>query len=97
MAEINETESLTKTESYYPEPEKTKRRDRTEVNTDVLRVCLSGAGKTRIVYRANLNFKILKTYLERLITAGMLKPVGKHYYTTDAGREYIYHAERVAI
>ncbi len=97
MTEISEIESVSSTVSDYPEPEETERRDRTRVSADVLRVCLSGAKRTRIVYQANLNFNILKTYLLRLITAGLLEEVGKLYYTTDAGKEFIYHAERVAI
>ncbi len=99
MGEISETKSIPRTESYYPEPEKTKKRDRTEVTADILRVCSSGATKTQIVYRANLNFKILKTYLARLIPADLLKPDadGKRYYTTGAGEEFIYHAEMVVI
>ncbi len=97
MAEISEIESVSRTTAHYPEPEKTEKRDRTGVNADILRVCLSGAKRTQIVYQANLNFKILKIYLARLIFADLLEPVGKHYYTTSAGKEFIYHAERVAI
>lgn len=80
-----------------PEDVKTTKRGRVEIAADMLRVCSTGATKTEIVYQANLNFKVLKTYLALLIPAGLLKQDGRRYYTTGAGEEYIYHAERVAI
>lgn len=95
-----ETDKVVKLESQHP-PEHLKpmKRDRTAVTADVLRVCSTGATKTEIVYQSNINFRILKTYLARLIPAGLLKQDedGKHYFTTGAGEEFIYHAEKVAI
>ena len=73
-----------------------QKRDRTQINADILRICLPGAKKTHIVYQANLNFKILKTYLHRLTNAGLLEKALDRYYTTDAGTKYIYHVEQLA-
>ena len=73
------------------------KRDRTHINADILRVCLPGAKRTQIVYQANLNFKVLKVYLGRIISAGLLEESNNHYYTTDAGRKYIYHVEELII
>lgn len=78
-------------------PQKQQKRDRTEVNADVLKVCRKGATRTQIVYQANLNFKVLVTYLARLMGADLLKQDGRLYFTTGAGEEFIYHAERVRI
>lgn len=89
---------VVKSESQHPQENfKPIKRDRTEVTADILRVCSTGATKTEIVYLANLNFKVLKIYLARLLSADLLKPDGKRYYTTGAGEEFIYHAERVVI
>jgi len=73
------------------------KRDRTHINAEILQICISGAKKTRIVYQTNINFKMLAAYLEILTGSGLLESVGDHYYTTDAGREYIYHVEELAI
>lgn len=42
-------------------------RTRHEVAADILKVAQKGAIKTRIVYGANLNFGIIKKYLEKPI------------------------------
>jgi len=97
MAEVSEMKPIPRTESYCPEPIKTKKRDRTQVTADMLRACLNGATRTQIVYRANLNFKVLKIYLSRLVPAELVELIDRRYFTTDAGREYIYHAEMVVI
>ncbi len=89
---------VVKSESQHPQENfKPMKRDRTEVTADILRACSTGATKTEIVYQSNINFKVLKIYLARLIAAELLKPDGKHFYTTGAGEEFIYHAERLVI
>ncbi|EMR73165.1 hypothetical protein MCGE09_00002, partial [Thaumarchaeota archaeon SCGC AB-539-E09] len=42
-----------------------------------LKVAQTGAKKTQIVYQANLNFKIVKKYLNRLIDKGLLDPANE--------------------
>lgn len=69
------------------------KRDRTEISADILRVAKDGALKTHIVYKANLNFSIVKRYLSRLIGTGLLEKIDDHYFTTPQGREFIYHAD----
>ena len=49
------------------------RRSRTEVIVDVLTEALNGANKTRIMYRANLNFMRFNNYLSELTESGLLK------------------------
>jgi len=97
---VAETDKVVKLESQHlPEHLKPMKRDRTAVTANILRVCSTGATRTEIVYQSNINFRILKTYLARLIFAKLLEPDadGKRYFTTGAGEEFIYHAERVAI
>jgi predicted transcriptional regulator len=38
-----------------------KRRSNIEISADILKVALHGAKKSHIVYRANLNFEVVKT------------------------------------
>ena len=49
-----------------------RRRSRVEIIAEILRIAKRGAKKTRIVYGANLNFKMLDNYLQRLEKAGLL-------------------------
>jgi len=69
------------------------RRDKTEINTELLRISQTGALKTQLVYKGNLNFNMIKKYLRTLMDRGLIQKTGAHYYTTERGREFIYHAE----
>ena len=86
-----------KQEVNHPILEVTQKRDRRQINVMILITCLPGAIKTHIVYRVNLNFKMLKLYLHRLVEAKLLVEAHDRYYTTDAGKRYIYHAEQLSI
>ena len=46
------------------------RRSEVKIICDILKICLDGATKTGIVYRANLNFSRLDRYLSMLIGMG---------------------------
>ncbi len=59
------------------------------MTADILRTAHGGAIKTRIVYQANLNFKIVKRYLKALLETGMLRHEGRHYYATEKGATYL--------
>jgi predicted transcriptional regulator len=67
------------------------RRNDLDICADILQVAKAGAKKTQIVYQANLNFKIVKGYLQRLISNGMLAPSqeGKLFVTTSLGADFI--------
>jgi predicted transcriptional regulator len=67
------------------------RRNDLDICADILKVAQTGAKKTRIVYQANLNFKIVKKYLDRLIDNGLLDPQGesKYYLTTPRGYDFL--------
>ncbi len=69
----------------------TKRRNDLDIQADILRVALDrgGALKTQIVYQANLNFKIVKGYLEGLIGSGLLELTGPRYYPTDRATAFL--------
>ena len=67
------------------------RRNDLDICADILQVARTGAKKTHIVYQANLNFKIVKGYLQRLIANGMLHPnqEGRLFFTTSVGVDFI--------
>ncbi|MGD2200308.1 MAG: winged helix-turn-helix domain-containing protein [Candidatus Bathyarchaeota archaeon] len=67
------------------------RRNDLDICADILKVAQGGAKKTQIVYKANLNFKIVKRYLNRLIENDMLNPMEEKrlYATTSRGEEFI--------
>lgn len=64
------------------------RRGHLDICDDILAVASEPVRKTRIVYRANLNFVIVADYLETLIERGLLRHAGDRYQTTEAGREF---------
>ena len=69
-----------------------RRRDRLEVVADILTEALNGANKTRIMYRANLNFVRFKRYFSELRDKGLIGEVdnpssgGVVYKTTEEGK-----------
>ena len=67
------------------------RRNDLDICADILQVARAGAKKTQIVYQANLNFKIVKGYLKRLIANGMLDPNQDErlFVTTSEGVDFI--------
>ena len=67
-----------------------------DIIADILRIARKGAKKTRIVYGANLNFKLLNEYLEKLEEAGLITDDQEKrgmLKTTDKGRKYLQHYE----
>lgn len=66
-----------------------KRRNEIDICADVLRIAKGGAKKTRIVYAGNLNFKIVKRYLSRLMEPGLLVLRDEIYCTTDMGVRFL--------
>ncbi len=67
------------------------RRNDLDICADILQVAKAGAKKTQIVYQANLNFKIVKKYLSRLIDTGMLSNAqeSRLYTTTNRGNTFL--------
>jgi len=71
-----------------------RRRSRAEVIVDILSESMKGANKTRIMYRANLNFLRFERYFGELLSKGLIVVVdnpgfeggGVIYQTTEKGR-----------
>jgi len=65
-----------------------------EIVADILTEALNGVNKTRLVYRANLNFLRSHTYLSQLLDKGLLVEENTSdgrfgYRTTDAGKRLL--------
>jgi predicted transcriptional regulator len=73
-----------------------KKRNEIEILADILRISSSGAKKSHIVYKANLNFEIVKKYLDLLEKSDLIScPEGnsRMFCTTEKGRRYLDHFE----
>ena len=75
--------------------ESKRRRSRAEVIVDILSEALSGANKTRLMYRCNMNFLRFNRYLKELLDAGLIERIETDpkdvavYKTTDRGRDLL--------
>jgi len=65
------------------------RRNNLDIEADILDVAQQGSIKTWIVYRTNLNFNIVRKYIDGLISRGLLEQDGKLFFTTEKGKEYV--------
>ena len=67
------------------------RRSKEQIITQILDLCKGGdAGKTKIVYQVNLNFKTVNNYLYLLQKKGLLETIQSekiHYKTTPSGEK----------
>lgn len=71
---------------------KRRNRNRLQIAQAILHVTRNGAGKTRILYGANLSFKLLQDYLAVLVKAGLIEVRGgerKVYSTTSKGMRFL--------
>ena len=71
------------------------RRNNLDICADILRVALDGARKTKIVYQANLNFGIVKGYLDYLLANRLLSEEAPFFRSTERGVEYLESYEQL--
>ncbi len=67
-----------------------RRRSNIEIIADMLRVGENGAGKTEIMYTANMSYNQIQKYLEYLVNQGFINKVNMDntmvaYQVTDTG------------
>lgn len=67
----------------------TKYRNRVDIIADVLKVAIEGAKKTRIMYFANLSYKLLEKYLAETSNIGFLRFDNGGYEVTEMGRAFL--------
>jgi predicted transcriptional regulator len=66
-----------------------KNRDRLSIVAAILDSVNSGASKTKIMYSANLSFKLLSKYLDVSIRAGFVQVDGYKYFLTEHGADFL--------
>ena len=67
-----------------------KRRNNLDVCVDILQAASGGVNKTSLVVKSNLNFEIIKEYLQTLMFSGYLVVgEGGRYYTTEKGVKFV--------
>jgi predicted transcriptional regulator len=74
-----------------------KRRDKLEIMRSILSICKKDdATKTRIVYRANLNFKTAGIYLDWLMNKGLVAKDENHFKLTTKGSELLLNLQDIS-
>lgn len=66
-----------------------KYRGRLEIIVDVLNVATKGAKKTKIMYVANLSYRLLEKYLEETVELGFMCFNNNCYEVTEKGRTFL--------
>lgn len=61
------------------------KRSRHQIISEILKICINGANKTRIVYQANLNFRTVNPYLQDLSKHHLIDFDQGEYITTSEG------------
>ena len=66
-------------------------RDRLDIIADILNVASQDAKKTKIMYQANLSYKVLQRYLAELVDAALVtfENHNQQYKLTVKGHEYL--------
>ena len=62
-----------------------KNRDRLSIIAAILEAVNCGASKTKIMFKANLSFKLLEKYLDICLRAGFVEANGTKYTLTEHG------------
>ncbi|WP_158613706.1 winged helix-turn-helix domain-containing protein [Sulfodiicoccus acidiphilus] len=68
---------------------KYRRRTRLEIVKAILSTCKEGKSKTRIMRETNLNFRLTRRWVRRLVELKALNEFQGKYYTTDIGLEML--------
>jgi len=81
------------TQTFENVYENNRKRNGIEICADILMVAKKGAKKSHIVYKANLNFKLLNKYLDQLRNSDLIVKSTKNnlFKTTEKGIEYLNH------
>ncbi len=66
-----------------------KNRDKIDIVAAVLKAAGDGSNKTKIMFGANLSYKLLSKYLQNVIGLGFVAAHGSDYRLTDDGRLFL--------
>jgi len=80
----------------------TMRRSRVDIIIDILEVAMEGANKTGIVYKANLNFKLVDEFLNLLQEYGLMEnkldgDAKIKYITTEKGKMFLKKTKEITL
>jgi predicted transcriptional regulator len=64
-------------------------RDRLSIAATILEAASGGALKTRIMYAANLSFKLLEKYIALTLSVNLLQNEGSVYSLTEKGVQFL--------
>ena len=67
----------------------TRYRKSLEIIADILNAVGDGAKKTRIMYIANLSYKLLGKYLDKTVDAGLINCSNDSYEVTEKGQVFL--------
>jgi len=72
-------------------PKKISRRyrSRLDIMADVIKITMTGAKKTQIMFKANLSYKLLQIYMRALLEEGLISESNGRYVTTDRGKDFL--------
>jgi len=74
-----------------------KRRNKFDIIIAILDVVSGGANKTKIVYKANLNFNLATKYLDLLLEKRLVRIDGSSYEITEEGVTFAEKAKELQI
>jgi len=66
-----------------------KYRTKLKIIADILHAARDGSHKTRIMYLANLSYRLLEKYLQSTVEAELLRCNGNKYEVTEKGRIFL--------
>jgi len=66
-----------------------------EIEAELLNLSKSGATITRLVYGANLNFKLTRKHLQRMMNKGKIEKTGRLYTATEKGLKFLRLVEQL--
>ncbi len=56
---------------------------------DVIRITMTGAKKTQIMFKANLSYKLLQIYMQTLLDEGLISESNGRYVSTKRGEDFL--------
>lgn len=66
-----------------------KNRHKLDIVRDMLSIASVKTRKTRIMYQANLSYRILEKYLNSLLENGLIECEEAYYLITDRGKQFL--------
>ncbi len=72
-----------------------RKREKIEIIIEILELCNSGVPKTYLVFKSNLNFKSVNSFLDIMEERGFIERRTSKFWTTNKGRVFLEQAKEV--